>query len=228
VKIRSTIPLGSGLGSSAALAVAIVRAMRGSSGLEPAEVARRANELEKLAHGTPSGIDAATIALQRPTIFCKGACPPPAIPAAPLRPAREIRFVVGVLPRIGTTASLVGGVHRLKEADPARFTRALDLIRSVVENDGSAGITFGAPERLAAAMRANRAALLDLGVSTPAVEAACDAAVAAGALAAKLSGAGGGGAVIALLGPQSDPDRVVAALRSAGALDAFVTEVPAS
>src|SRR5688500_16607195 len=64
VKISSTIPLGSGLGSSAALAVALVRAVGGGGQLSPDEVARRALELEKLAHGTPSGIDSTTIALE--------------------------------------------------------------------------------------------------------------------------------------------------------------------
>ncbi|HVY63140.1 MAG TPA: mevalonate kinase, partial [Planctomycetota bacterium] len=117
--------------------------------------------------------------------------------------------------------------HRCKQETPEAFALHMKAIGSAVE---IARVALGTSmlDLLGSAMKGNAAILKTLGVSTPAVEAACDAAVAAGALAAKLSGAGGGGAVIALLGPQSDPDRVVAALRAAGALDAFVTEVPAS
>lgn len=217
VKIRSNIPLGSGLGSSAALAVALVRAAARES-LEPAEVARRANELERLAHGTPSGIDAATIAYERPIVFER------LKRSRPLTLATPLRFSIGVLPREGTTASLVAGVRKVRETDGGRFESALNSIAA----HATAAMNAASLAQWAASMSANRAALRDLGVSTPAVERACDAAIAAGALAAKLSGAGGGGTILALLGPDSDPDRVLAALRSQGALDAFVTEIPAS
>ncbi len=239
VRIASTIPVGSGLGSSAALAVALVRACRGGgAGLEPAEAARRANELEKLAHGTPSGIDAAAIAYERPILFRRGA------PPEPLRLAAPLRLAVAVLPRTGTTASLVASVRRLRDEKPAVFEQALAAIRAAVEaairattpavaalenaaknSPVSPTSLPNATQTIATAISQNREALKTLGVSTPATEAACDAALAAGALAAKLSGAGGGGAILALLGPRTDPDRVLAALRAAGATEAFTTEI---
>jgi mevalonate kinase len=228
VKIASTIPLGSGLGSSAALAVAIVRACRGGTSLEASEVARRANELERLAHGTPSGIDATAIAYERPIWFSRGGRDSAPKVTEAFRVASPLRLALGVLPRTGTTASLVAGVAKLKQVDELRFRMTLDGIEAAAESARFAIEGKDTLETLASDIADNRALLRDFGVSTPAVESACDAAIAAGALAAKLSGAGGGGAVIALLGPQSDPDRVLAALRASGATDAFITEIPPS
>jgi mevalonate kinase len=218
IKINSTVALGAGLGSSAALSVALVRACRGGASLPAEVVSRRANELERLAHGTPSGIDAATIAHEQPILFEKGK--PPVV----LRLAVPLRLAVGVLARTGTTASLVAAVRRLRDEQPAAFGAALSVVRRAIE-EVHASVERGDWATLAKHMSANQATLERLGVSTPGVRRACDASVGAGALAAKLSGAGGGGAVIALLGPSSDPDRVLTALREVGAFDTFVAEV---
>jgi mevalonate kinase len=220
VAIRSTIPLGGGLGSSAALAVAIVRALPGEATLLEAQVAARANDLDALAHGTPSGIDAATIAHGRPIRFQKGEEPLPIALRAPLR------LAVGVLPREGTTASLVAGVRALRDRDPAAFERILGRVKDAVRR-GLACLVEGVHEEdLAIAIESNQSALRDMGVVPQAASRACQAAVRAGALAAKVSGAGGGGAIVALLGAASDPEAVLAALRKSGATDAFQTEVP--
>ncbi len=223
VKIASTIPIGCGLGSSAALAVALVRATAegGAARLGPVETARRALELEKLAHGTPSGVDSTAIAFERPIVFQKGDPPEPLDSPAP------VRLAAGCLPRTGTTASLVAGVRALRETDEARFRKLLDAVSSAV---GAArrAVAWGQMDALGAALDDGQGLLRELGVSTPAVDAACEAARRAGALGAKLSGAGGGGAVIALLGPTPDAEAILRALRGAVAAEAFVTEVGAS
>ena len=200
--------------------MALVRAVSGGSQLEPAEVARRANELERLAHGTPSGIDATVIAWERPIVFEKGKEP------VPLRVAAPFRLALGVLPREGTTATLVAGVRALKEKDPRAFEGLLDEVRAVVAR-ARAALADGDVVELGKALDANQAVLQVLGVSTPATQRAWEALTAAGALGAKLSGAGGGGVVLALLGPKADPGRVLGALRASGALDCFVTEISA-
>lgn len=216
VAIRSSVPLGSGLGSSAALAVALVRATDPT--LPAAEVARRALELEKLAHGTPSGIDSTTIAWERPLLFRRGE------PAEALAIGAPLRLAVGVLPREGTTASLVAGVARLAKTDPERFRGAIEAVRSAA----SLGRTYlerGDRPMVGMAMSANHGALRALGVSTPALDEACEMACQAGAFGAKMSGAGGGGAAIALLDERADPAPVLAALRRSGALEAFVADI---
>lgn len=229
VKIESTIPLGSGLGSSAALAVALVRALAAAP-LLAEEVALKANDLERLAHGTPSGIDASAVAWSRPILFRRGA--DGVFTVERLKVAAPVRFAIGILPRTGTTASLVAGVRRLKDTRPDVFGKAMASITSCVLLAKTALAERKERPQLGAAMSFNRSLLRDLGVSTDAVEVACNAATLEGAVA-KLSGAGGGGAVIALLDaaapdPALHAERVLAALRGAGALDAFTTEVPAS
>ena len=219
LKVRSTIPPASGLGSSAALAVALVRAL-GDRRLSEAELAAKANDLEKLAHGTPSGVDAAAIAFGRTIRFRAGEPPEPVPLGAP------VRIAVGVLPRFGTTASLVAKVRRLGDGEPARFARLMEGIREEVEA-ALIALRRGALQALGAGMRRAHDRLRELGVSTEACDRACAAALASGAIGAKLSGAGGGGAVLALLPPGS-PEReraVLDALRAAGAGDCFVTEL---
>ena len=72
--IRSTIPVASGLGSCAAVSTAIVRALAQWAGarLDPAEINALVYEVEKLHHGTPSGIDNTVIAYQKPVYFRRG------------------------------------------------------------------------------------------------------------------------------------------------------------
>ncbi|MCX6130086.1 MAG: hypothetical protein NTX25_13605, partial [Proteobacteria bacterium] len=71
---QNSLPIGAGLGSSATLCVAVLRALTASLGYElpPAQLALYANELEKRFHGTPSGLDAAVVAYEACILFCKG------------------------------------------------------------------------------------------------------------------------------------------------------------
>jgi mevalonate kinase len=217
VRIRSTIAVGAGLGSSAALSVALVRAVAGSP-ITPEETAERALELEKLAHGTPSGVDSTTIAWGRPIGFLRGNPPQPIALASP------VRLAVGVLSREGTTASLVAGVRALAERERDRFKEVLAYV-SWCSREGRAALERGDAARLGYFLSVNQDSLRRLGVSTPAVERACSAALEAGALGAKLSGAGGGGAIVAAIGPETEAAAVLGALHEAGAREAFLTEV---
>ncbi|HWO11384.1 MAG TPA: hypothetical protein VNN80_17945, partial [Polyangiaceae bacterium] len=79
---------------------------------------------------------------------------------------------------------------------------------------------------LGALMDRNHRLLGELRVSTPALDAACDAARAAGALGAKLTGGGGGGCVVALASPEGAAS-VLDAWRRAG-LTCFDATLPAS
>src|SRR5690606_35106209 len=80
---------------------------------------------------------------------------------------------------------------------------------------GTTALLAGDLARVGAAMDRAHAVLADLGVSTPRLDALCAAARAAGAHGAKLTGAGGGGAVIAIAPPGREP-AVLAAWREAG------------
>ncbi len=72
-KSHNALPIGAGLGSSATLCVASLRALTSSLGYElpPAQLATYANELEKRFHGTPSGLDAAVVAYEACILFAR-------------------------------------------------------------------------------------------------------------------------------------------------------------
>ena len=70
---ESTLPLGAGLGSSAALAVGLLKGVTKLKGisLTTNELSQKANRLEKIFHGSPSGLDVAVVAHDSPIVFEK-------------------------------------------------------------------------------------------------------------------------------------------------------------
>ncbi|HMQ55319.1 MAG TPA: mevalonate kinase [Anaerolineae bacterium] len=220
--VTSTIPLGRGLGSGAAISTAICRVLAQfyEQTLSPAEVSSLVYEVEKLYHGTPSGIDNTVIAYEQPVYFVKGQ------PIEPMAAAKPFTLVVGDTGIVAPTHQVVGDLRRRWEIEPARYEIYFDHIAAIAVQarllieQGETGPELG---RL---MNANQALLETVGVSSPALEQLSAAARQAGALGAKLSGAGWGGNMIALVEPQPDAvGRVTAALEVAGATGIIVTEV---
>lgn len=219
--VDGDLPIAMGLGSSAALAVALVRALAASAGRElPAEtVARHAHEIERLFHGTPSGVDS-TAATHGGVLWFE-AGPPPRHARVAL--AAPVPLVVLLARTPHTTARTVGGLRERAAASPEAYT---PLFRTVGALVGAAreALERGELRRLGGLMTMNHGLLRALGVSTEELDGIVEAAFDAGALGAKLTGAGGGGAVIAL--PDGDPERLLAALRGRG-IDGFVVRLEA-
>jgi mevalonate kinase len=218
VRVRSEIPPGRGLGSSAALSVAVLRAMAAAAGrpLDLATTLAHGRMLEGVFHGTPSGVDPAAAALGTCLRFVRGE--PPTV--TPIAPGRPLRLVVAYGDRPRSTGAAVGALRERWQADRARYERLFDEVARVVD-DGVAALTAGDVEALGAAADRNQALLAALGVSAPEVEALVDAAKRAGACGAKLTGGGAGGAIVAIA---RDADAVAAGLRAAGAT-ALVVDV---
>lgn len=219
VEIRSEIPPACGLGSSAALSLALVRALASLAGepISGEDARRRASRVEDVFHGTASGVDVAASASGGVIWFERST--PPRIER--LRPAEAVDLVVALS---GTPRSTAGPVGRLRERHARRpelygqfFRLAGELVRA-----GRGALERGDWAALGELMDAAQGLLNALGVSTPMLERMVGVAREAGALGAKLSGAGGGGAIVALA-PGRAPD-VVSALRGAG-FEAFVTRV---
>ena len=220
VRAESDVPLGSGLGSSAALGVAIGRAVSALaaevSGLGSAregEATARACAWEGVFHGTASGIDTAAAASGCCFRFTR------ATGVRPILPGRDLVLCVGWSgPRAVPARELIGGVARLKERSPELFRSSLEGITSLVEN-AKLAIEAGDLTGLGRLMDLNQMLLSGLMLSTESIEAVCSIARENGALGAKLTGAGGGGSVIALVGPSEpdDPDAERAAARVLGA-----------
>ena len=211
VEVQSTIPLGHGLGSSAAFSVALVAALARAAGreLSPDELRRRAHELEKVVHGTPSGIDDAVVTLERPVWFIRGegveVLEPPGLP--------KLVFASSGSP--GNTGEAVAGVRRLAEARPDHFK---DLCRgaAAAAQEGRAALMSGDAPALGRLMDQVHRLLQQIGVSTASLDRLVSAARQAGALGAKLTGSGMGGFAMALV-EESAAGEVARALERAGA-----------
>lgn len=207
LELGGTLPIGSGLGSSAALAVALVRALGVS---DRDEVRRIAHDLERLAHGRPSGVDDAVAAYGKPVWFEAGSI-------TPVDASEDAPLWIATTPPGPSTRVAVEAVARWREAHPTRFGALLAASREDTEL-ARRWLVAGAWERLGALLNAGHERLVEVGVSTPILDAVCEAARANGAWGAKLTGAGMGGAVL-ILAPKTLDLR--AALRHAGAQEVF-------
>ena len=210
------IPHGAGLGSSAALAVAVARALaqHRKQALDLATLTRAAGASETLVHGRPSGVDVALAIAGGVGVFRR------ASGLAPLSGVPALRVLVGPSGAPRSTAAMV---ERVAEATGGRTDDARLRELGALADTGTAALLAGDRPALGAAMDRAHARLGALGVSTPQLDALCEAARAAGAWGAKLTGAGGGGAVIAIAARDREP-AVLAAWKLAG-VDGFVTTV---
>ena len=210
------IPPGAGLGSSAALAVAVARAVLTHLQRPPdaAALTRAAGASEALVHGRPSGVDVALAIAGGVGVFRRSSG------LLPLTGVPPLRVVVGPSGAPRSTAAMI---DRVAEATGGRADDARLRELGALTDTATAALRAGDRAALGAAMNRAHGLLADLGVSTPALDALCEAARAAGATGAKLTGAGGGGAVIAVAPPGREP-AILAAWKQAG-VDGFVATV---
>jgi len=219
LKVTSTIPLAAGLGSGAAVSVAVVRAFSAFLGhpLPDTIVNDLAFEVEKLHHGTPSGIDNTVVTYARPVYFVKGQ------PIETLQVARPFAVVIGDTGIPSPTKVSVGDVRKAWQANKAQYEAYFDSIHGIVDS-ARAAMESGAVELLGPLMDANHGILRKLEVSCEALDALTLVARRAGALGAKLCGGGRGGNMVALVAKES-AEAVAAALTKAGAVRTIVTEI---
>ncbi len=204
--LTSDIPSAAHLGSSAAVSVAVARAVAACAGYEltPAEASALAFEAEKLHHGTPSGIDNTVVAWEQPVWFARAwqgdEAGAPEIEPIAIDRSDAVRLPDLVIADTGLstpTRIAVSDVRRGWQSDRAAYERLFDQIAEVVSASRQALIAGDWP-RLGRLMDDNHALLSELGVSCAELDALCEAARKAGALGAKLSGGGRGGNMIAL------------------------------
>ena len=211
IRVQSALPRGMGLGSSAAFAVAIVRAFDNLLGLSLGD--DRVNEIafdcEKLAHGNPSGVDNTLATFARPMLFRKRE----SVEVEPIELAEAPPIVIACSHEPGVTHEQVAGVRARYEARPEAFGAIFDQI-DALSVAGAEALVARDYAALGQLMNVCQGLLNALGVSTPELERMVDIARRAGASGAKLTGAGGGGSIVAVC--PGNVERVVKALRSAG------------
>jgi mevalonate kinase len=221
--LRSDIPIAGGMGSGAAIGAALVRALAGQAGRElaPADISALVYASEGRYHGTPSGIDNTVIAYERAIWFQRRPPEPPLI--VPLAIGAPLTLVVGDTGVRSPTRLPVGAVRKGWLADPVGHEAIFDAVGALVGRARDA-LAAGNLAELGATLDANQALLERIGVSSPELDRLVGAARTAGALGAKLSGAGWGGVMIALAPPGGE-GAIADALRAAGAAGVRVAAV---
>jgi mevalonate kinase len=219
VTVRSTIPIARGLGSGAAVATAVVRAIGRYYGraLAPDEVSRLVYEVEKLHHGTPSGIDNTVVAYEQPVYFVRG------MPVARLSVGAPINLVIADTGIVSSTRAVVGDLRRRRDERTEYYEGLFDEVGAIARQARMA-VELGDLPAIGRLMNENHHLLVALGVSTPRLDSLVEAARSAGALGAKMSGAGWGGNMLALVDPAAAPG-VAEALRAAGAVRTIFSHI---
>lgn len=215
INVVPTLPRASGLGASAALAVAIIRAVAHTFriALTDHEVNALAFECEQIVHGTPSGIDNTVATFGRSILFRKATGARDA-EFSDITVPHPIPIIIGLTGVRSLTAATVGLVRTAWTKNPSRYDAVFEQMDAIALA-GVHALERGDSEELGDLMNINHGLLNALQVSSPELEALVAIARRSGALGAKLTGGGGGGAMIAI----AEPDRtasVAAAMRLAG------------
>ena len=210
ISASSDLPPGGGLGSSAAFAVALTRALSGLNGasMTDDDVGNVALASEQIFHGRPSGLDHTTCTRAQLIRFWKG--PPPRVET--LRAAKPLSIVVALTGESRQASANVMSLVARAAQQPERYDPLIGRLGELALA-GSKDVETGDLVALGLRMNEAHALLSECGVSCGSLDAAVSAAQKAGALGAKLTGAGGGGAAIALA---PDPAPVVHAIRALG------------
>ena len=216
------VPSGVGLGASAAIGVAVARAALAFHDPDGRDLGTRAllaaNAWERVFHQNPSGVDAACAF----TGSCIRFRTAEGWQRIPLHSDLDVAICPAAPP--SSTKVMIEAVARRRQENPLEFQRVLDTIVGLVESAEHC-LGQGDCRELGRLMDLNHLKLVEWGLSTPALEEACSLARDAGALGAKVTGAGGGGCVIALCG-NLGPSKILKRWREHG-YSGFSTRIQA-
>jgi mevalonate kinase len=193
VELEADLPAGAGLGSSAAMAVAVARAVGARTGATDADIEAAVGASEAVFHGNPSGVDAAAALHGGVGVFRKQG-KDAGWRVASVR--QKLKLCIGFSGKSRRTSDLVEGVAHLARRTPVA-RRVLDTLGEV-SLAGLEALAVGDIDSLGRLFDVAHGLLAGLRLSTPELDRLVHGARAAGAIGAKLTGAGGGGAVIAL------------------------------
>jgi len=222
--MRSTIPIGAGLGSSASIQVCIATALliqsRALSGPHPDQMPEEAKKQlerinqwafvgEMLIHGNPSGVDNTVASHGKAVLFKRSDYSKPPV-VRTVKEFPELPLLIVDTQQAKSTAAEVAKVAALKKTQPAVAEHILDAIDSITE---SAHEMISSPSfsptdptaiaKLGSLMSINHGLLYTLGVSHPKLERLRQLVEESGVGWTKLTGAGGGGCAITLLKPDA-------------------------
>lgn len=221
VVTESNFPPERGLGSSAASAGAVIRAI-----LDYYKIRASENEIfaltqsaERVAHGRPSGLDATATSASWPVRFSSGEF-------SRMEINMRAWLILADSGCKGMTRVTVDALRARMDEQPDAVKNKLDELGAIA-NQAAYDLALGRAADMGARMTRAHRILADLGVSTPQLDKFVRSALDHGALGAKLTGGGGGGCVIALADTEAAAERVSAALREAGACGTWIVDLGA-
>jgi mevalonate kinase len=221
ISITSNLAEGAGLGSSAATMIAVAGAASALEGwpLDHGSLAEAAGAGEKLVHGNPSGIDVTTSALGGLLLFKRGE------PPRPVELPSPVTLMVVFSGRKRNTGKLISRVAGMKETYPALFASLCDSATLVSGLCADALLRGDAPG-LGRLMTYSHAVLARAGASNKRLDELVDTCLSLGCLGAKLTGAGGGGSVLAVPPPDPRVAKTAAERLTKKGYDTFFTRIP--
>ena len=221
IEIQSSIPIASGMGSSAAISIAIIRALSQHLGslLPPEQQSQIAFEVEIIHHGTPSGIDNTVVAFEKPIYFVREEEP------IPFEIGASFYLVIADSGIASPTSEAVAKVRERWSKEKAYYEALFDQI-GFISHSALRAIKAGQIHVLGSLLNHNQLLLDTLGVNSPELERLIQVALKSGALGAKLSGAGLGGNMIALV-TQETAETVLSGLRRVGVESPILSKVEA-
>ncbi len=213
IEVFPDVPRGMGLGGSAAMAVAIIRALDKHFNLKLSD--EQVNSLaflsEKVAHGNPSGIDNTLACYGKPLVYRNSE--PPLVELLDIK--KPIYMVIAFTKNEGLTARTVNKVREAWKKNPILYQRIFDQIDSIVLK-GIEAIQSKDYNELGQLMNICHGMLNALQVSTPEIEHLVDLSRVNGALGAKLTGSGGGGSVVAICQDIDSQSNLISSIKNEG------------
>mgnify|MGYP001039315915 CR=1 FL=1 len=210
INVESEIPASAGLGSSAAVTVATAAAVGKllEKPLRKEDIYAASFEAERFVHVNPSGVDPTIATYGGVILYERGKG------FKPLHVTTAFPIVIGNTGLGRVTGDLVSGVGVLRQRHPHIINAIIDIGHTLAVEAADA-LEHGDLLKLGGIFNINHGLLSAVGVSCAALERLVYSAREAGALGAKLTGAGGGGCMLALATPET-LRKVAEAIRGAG------------
>lgn len=220
ISIESSIPPERGMGSSAAVAVATIRALYDyfDQPLTNDDLLKWSNVSEIIVHGNPSGLDAAIISGETALYYIKGR------PFVPFTFNLDAYLIVADTGELGQTKAAVAGVRRLIESNPEKGEQLMKQLGTLTD-EAKASIEINNIKRLGETMNEAHYLLDKLGVSNGLLNQLVGLALDNGALGAKLTGGGRGGCMIALASNEQQANIISNELLANGAKNTWISKM---
>jgi len=224
IEIFPEVPRAMGMGGSAALAVAIIRALNHHFKLEltDKQIQELSYKSENIVHGSASGVDNTVATYGKLIMYQKG--DPPKMENLTLE--KDIPIIIGLSGVESMTSGMVEKVRKLHKKFPDWLDQLFTQMDELALAAGEAIENYDLL-KLGEIMNLNHGYLNTLQVSCPEVEKIVQISRKSGALGAKLTGGGGGGAVIAICDSQDVQEKIRKNIRKEG-FDAILTSIKAT